>query len=189
MLDTRDADRVRARRTSRGSINIGLGGQYATWVGTILSRERPIVIVADPGAERESAVRLGRIGFDHIAGFLEDGLASLESRPDLTKTTERVSPILASEFVASGELCPVDVRTPHERDVKRIQGSIGIPLNRLEERLSELPRNRPLLVHCAGGYRSSIAASLLQRAGFTKVVELAGGMAAWEGARLQISTT
>ncbi len=188
LLDTRDATEFGAAHLA-GSINIGLGGQYATWVGTILSRERPIVIVANPGAERESAVRLGRIGFDHIAGYLEDGLASLKSRPDLTKTTERVSPILASEFVASGELCPVDVRTPHERDAKRIQGSIGIPLNRLEERLSELPRNRPLLVHCAGGYRSSIAASLLQRAGFTKVVELAGGMAAWEGARLQISTT
>jgi len=97
--------------------------------------------------------------------------------------------MLAAEFVASGELCPVDVRTAHERDAKRIQASIGIPLNRLEERLSELPRNRPLLVHCAGGYRSSIAASLLQRAGFTKVVELAGGLAAWEGAQLQISTS
>jgi glyoxylase-like metal-dependent hydrolase (beta-lactamase superfamily II)/rhodanese-related sulfurtransferase len=188
LLDTRDASEFGAAHLA-GSVNIGLGGQYATWAGTILSRERPIVIVANPGAERESALRLGRIGFDHIVGYLEGGLASLKDRPDLTRTTERVSPLLASEFVASGELCPVDVRTAHERDAKRIEGSIGIPLNRLEERLGELPRNRPLLVHCAGGYRSSIAASLLQRAGFTKVIELAGGLAAWEGAQLQVSTT
>jgi hydroxyacylglutathione hydrolase len=185
LLDTRDSTEFGAAHLA-GSINIGLGGQYATWAGTILSRERPIVIVANPGAERESALRLGRIGFDHIAGYLEGGLASLESRPDLTKTTDRVSPSLASEFVASGELCPVDVRTAHERAAKHIHGSIGIPLNRLGERLSELPRNRPLLVHCAGGYRSSIAASLLQRAGFTKVVELAGGVAAWEAAGLPL---
>jgi rhodanese-related sulfurtransferase len=83
-------------------------------------------------------------------------------------------------------LVPVDVRTPNERETKRISGSIGIPLNRLEDRLGEVPQNRPLLVHCAGGYRSSIAASLLQRAGFTKIVELAGGMAAWEAAHLPL---
>jgi rhodanese-related sulfurtransferase len=185
LLDTRDPSEFSAAHLA-GSLNIGLSGQYATWAGTILSREKPIVIIANPGAERESALRLGRIGFDHVVGHLEGGLASLKARPDLTRKTDRVSPVLASEFVANGELCPVDVRTPHERDAKRIQGSVGIPLNRLEERLSELPRNRPLLVHCAGGYRSSIAASLLQRAGFTKVVELAGGVAAWEAARLPL---
>jgi rhodanese-related sulfurtransferase len=111
---------------------------------------------------------------------------SLERRPDLTKTTERVSPSLASELVATGELLPVDVRTPNERDAKRIAGSVGISLNRLEDRMNELPRDRRLLVHCAGGYRSSIAASLLQRAGFTQIVELAGGVAAWEAASLPL---
>jgi len=75
---------------------------------------------------------------------------------------------------------PVDVRTPAERQAKSIGGSLGVPLNHLTERMHELPRNRPLLVHCAGGYRSSIAASLLKRAGFTKLTELAGGLAAWE---------
>src|SRR5262249_4479471 len=149
-------------------------------------REQPIVIIANPGAERESALRLGRIGFDHIAGYLQDGLASLKHRPDLTRTTERVSPSLASEFVATGELLPVDVRTSSERAAKRISQSVGVPLNRLTDRLTELPRNRPLLVHCAGGYRSSIAVSLLQRAGFTKITELAGGLAGWEAAHLPV---
>src|SRR5262249_9126973 len=127
------------------------------------------------------------IGFDHVAGFLQGGLTSLNRRPDLTKTTQRVSPSLASEFVATGELLPVDVRTPNEREMKRIAGSIGIPLSRFKDRMTELPRNRPLLVHCAGGYRSSIAASLLQRDGFTKITELAGGLAAWEAAQLPLA--
>ncbi|PYR14268.1 MAG: MBL fold metallo-hydrolase [Acidobacteria bacterium] len=186
LLDTRDPIEFGAAHLA-GSINIGLGGQYATWAGTILSREQPIVIIANPGGERESAVRLGRIGFDHVVGYLQGGLASLKSRPDLTKTTQRVSPSLASEFVSSDELLPVDVRTPNERETKRISGSVSLPLNRLKDRLTELPHNRPLLVYCAGGYRSSIATSLLQRAGFTKIAELAGGLAAWEAAHLPVA--
>src|SRR5436190_1403786 len=179
VLDTRDPGEFAAAHLA-GSINIGLGGQYATWAGTVLSREQPIVIVADPGREAESAVRLGRIGFDHVAGYLKDGLRSLESRPDLTVTTERVSAPLAAERLAAADPpLAVDVRTPRECEAKRIKDSVNIPLNHLADRLAELPANRPLLVFCAGGYRSSIAASLLQRQGFARVTEIAGGMAAW----------
>jgi glyoxylase-like metal-dependent hydrolase (beta-lactamase superfamily II)/rhodanese-related sulfurtransferase len=185
LLDTRDATEFGAAHLA-GSINIGLGGQYATWAGTILTREQPIVIIANPGAERESALRLGRIGFDHVAGYLQGGVASLESRPDLTKTTKRLSPALASELIGKGAVLPVDVRTPAERDAKRILDSVGIPLTRLSGRLSDLPKDRPLLVYCAGGYRSSIAASLLERAGLDGTVELAGGVAAWEAAHLPL---
>src|SRR6267143_5292306 len=102
ILDTRDPSDFAAAHLA-GSINIGLGGQYATWAGTVLSRERPIVIVADPGREHESATRLGRIGFDHVVGYLNDGLSSLASRPELTATTERISAPLASERLANGE--------------------------------------------------------------------------------------
>jgi glyoxylase-like metal-dependent hydrolase (beta-lactamase superfamily II) len=186
MLDTRDPTEFAAAHLA-GSVNIGLGGQYATWAGTVLNRERPIVIIADPGRESESAVRLGRIGFDHVVGYLKDGLRSLETRPDLTATTERVSAPLAAERLAAGDPpLAVDVRTPREREVKHIKDSVSIPLNHLTERLAELPANRPLLVFCAGGYRSSIAASLLQRQGFTHVTEIAGGFAAWETAHLPV---
>ena len=186
ILDTRDPVEFAAAHLA-GSVNIGLGGQYATWAGTVLDGQRPIVIIADPGAENESAVRLGRIGFDHVVGYLKDGLLSLESRPDLTATTERVSPPLAAERLAAGNPpLAVDVRTPREREAKRIKDSLGIPLNHLTERFAELPNDRPLLVFCAGGYRSSIAASLLQRHGFTGVTEIAGGIAAWETANLPI---
>jgi len=187
LLDTRDPVEFAAAHL-QGSINIGLGGQYATWAGTILSRERPIVIIADPGREGESAVRLGRIGFDHVVGYLKDGLHSIGSRTDLTATTERVSAPVAAERVAHDEAILVDVRAPGEREQKHVAGSVALPLNHLAERAAELPRDRPLLVHCAGGYRSSIAASLLQRLGFERVSEMAGGLAAWEAAKLRLET-
>ncbi len=185
ILDTREPTDFAAAHLA-GSINIGLGGQYATWAGTVLSREQPIVIIADPGHENEAALRLGRIGFDHVAGYLKDGLRSLESRPDLTATTERLSAPLAAERLAEGAPMVVDVRTPSERDEKRVAGSVGIPLNHLTERLGELPTDRPLLIYCAGGYRSSIAASILQQNGFDRVSEIAGGIAAWETAKLPV---
>lgn len=186
VLDTREPEEF-ATTHLIGSINIGLSGQYATWAGTVLSREKPIVIIANPSRESESAVRLGRIGFDNVAGYLKDGMRSLESRPDLTATTERFSAPLAAELMSSSQAPQLlDVRTPRERDQKSIEGSVGIPLNHLSERLGELPKNRPLVVYCGGGYRSSIAASLLQREGFDHVTEIAGGIAAWEAAKLPI---
>ncbi len=189
ILDTRDPDEFAAAHL-KGSINIGLAGQYATWAGTVLNHAHPIVIIADPSRENESAIRLGRIGFDHVAGYLQNGLRSLESRPDLVAFTERLSVQFAAELLSSPHPpLAIDVRAPRERDQKHIAGSLGVPLNHLEENLKSLPTNRPLLVYCAGGYRSSIAASLLQRNGFETVCELAGGIAAWEAAKLTIHST
>ena len=186
ILDTRDPDEFAAAHL-KGSINIGLGGQYATWAGTMLDRKHPIVIIAAPGREAESAIRLGRIGFDHVAGYLQNGLHSLESRPELIAKTERLSAPFAAELLASSQApLVVDVRAPRERDQKHIGGSLSIPLNHLAENLGRLPKNRSLLVYCAGGYRSSIAASLLQGSGFDSVTEIAGGIAAWEAARLPV---
>lgn len=160
---------------------------YATWAGNVLDRVHPIVIIAAPGRENESAVRLGRIGFDHVAGYLHNGLQSLESRPELIAFTERLSVQFAAELLASNQSpFVIDVRTPRERDQKFIAGSMNIPLGHLTGGFSTLPKDRPLLVYCAGGYRSSIAASLLQRSGFAPVCEIAGGLAAWESARLPL---
>ena len=185
VLDVRDAGEFAAGHL-RGSINVGLGGQYATWAGTVLDRTRPIVIVAEPGREQEAAMRLGRIGFDHVSGFLEGGMAAAASRPELVVRTERVSPQTLAATLDS--LVVVDVRSPQEWAEKHIAGSINVPLNRLQEHLLEMPRDRRVAVHCAGGYRSSIAASLMERAGFGGLVEMAGGLAAWETARLGVVT-
>ncbi|MGH9728707.1 MAG: MBL fold metallo-hydrolase [Candidatus Acidiferrales bacterium] len=188
ILDTRDATEFAPAHLA-GSINIGLGGQYATWAGTVLDRKHPIVIIADPGRENESAVRLGRIGFDHVAGYLQNGLQSLESRPELVARTERLSAEFAADVLSSNEPpLAVDVREPGERAQKYIAGSVSVPLNHLAENLGKLPKDRELLVYCAGGYRSSIAASLLQRGGFERVSEIAGGITGWETAKLPIQT-
>ncbi len=188
ILDTRDPAEFAAAHLA-GSINIGLGGQYATWVGTVLDRQHPIVIIAPVGRENEAAVRLGRIGFDHVAGYLQDGLHSLEARPDLTIRTERLSAPFAADMLSSSDKpVLIDVRNPREREQKHIAGSLGLPLNHLAENFEKVPRNRPLLVYCAGGYRSSIAASLLQRHGFSPVSEIAGGITAWEAAKLPVQT-
>jgi glyoxylase-like metal-dependent hydrolase (beta-lactamase superfamily II)/rhodanese-related sulfurtransferase len=188
ILDTRDATEFASAHLA-GSINIGLVGQYATWAGTVLNREHPIVIVAGPGRENESAVRLGRIGFDHVVGYLKDGLHSLESRPELVAFTERLSAPFAAELLSSSQPpLAIDVRAPREREQKYIAGSLAIPLNHLSENLDKLPRDRPLLVYCAGGYRSSIAASLLRRSGFDPVGEIAGGIVGWEAANLPVRT-
>jgi len=189
ILDTRDPDEFAAAHLA-GSINVGLGGQYATWAGTVLDHAHPIVIIATPGRENESAVRLGRIGFDHIAGYLENGLQSLESRPELVASTERLSAPFAAERLSSAQPpLAIDVRTPREHAQNHIDGSLSVPLSRLKDNLQTLPKDRPLLVYCAGGYRSSIAASILRGSGFDSVAEIAGGFAAWEAASLPMQST
>ena len=188
LLDVRGPGEFAAAHV-KGSTNIGLDGHYATWAGTVLSRERPIVIIADPGRQLEAALRLGRIGFDHVVGYLADGMKSLEGHPELTASTDRLSPALAAERLASPDPpLAVDVRAPAERALSHIPGSVNIPLNHLSERLHELPRDRTLLLYCAGGYRSSVASSLLEQQGFTRLEELAGGLAAWETAGLGLES-
>ena len=186
ILDVRDAAEY-AKGHLAGSINIGLGGQYATWAGTVLDRTKPIVIIAEPGREQEAALRLGRIGFDHVKGFMNGGMAALSERPDLVWPTERVSAPMVAEELASGEPPLVlDIRNPREWLTKHIDGSVNVPLNHLQERIGEIPRNRRIAVHCAGGYRSSIAASILHQYGITNLIEMAGGLAAWDAAKLPV---
>jgi DMSO/TMAO reductase YedYZ molybdopterin-dependent catalytic subunit/glyoxylase-like metal-dependent hydrolase (beta-lactamase superfamily II) len=179
LLDARDpADFAGAHL--RGSVNIGLGGSYATWAGTLLDGERPTVIVADPGREQEAAMRLGRIGFDNVAGYLDGGMQALDARPDLVGRIERITAAtLAEQLSGSEPPLVLDVRTEREWRDGPLDGSVNIPLARLEERLDEIPRDREVVVHCGSGYRSSIAASLLRRHGFEQIADLVGGMSAW----------
>jgi rhodanese-related sulfurtransferase len=185
VLDVRDpAEYARAHLV--GSLNIGLGGSYATWAGTILERDKPIVLIAEPEREEQAAMRLGRIGFETVAGYLRDGITGLEGRADLLVGTERVTPAeAAAEMASENPPALVDVRSPKEWEHARIEGSRNIPLNHLVERLQEIPRAQRVLVYCAGGYRSSIAAGLLQRHG-VRAVELVGGITAWERADLPV---
>jgi len=186
ILDVRDAAEY-AKGHIAGSINIGLGGQYATWAGTVLDRARPIVIIAEPGREQEAALRLGRIGFDHVKGYLQGGMEALAARADLVWPTKRISaPMVAEELSGADPPLVLDIRNPREWAAKHIDGSVNIPLNHLQERIAEIPRDRRIAVHCAGGYRSSIAASILHQYGITHLIEMAGGIAAWDAAHLPV---
>jgi glyoxylase-like metal-dependent hydrolase (beta-lactamase superfamily II)/rhodanese-related sulfurtransferase len=188
VLDVRDPLDFAAAHLA-GSLNVGLGGPFATWAGTVLSPDRPTVMIADPGREHEAATRLGRIGLDRIDGYLGDGMLSVDRRPELTRATERLSAQLAARRLASDDPpLLIDVRAPGEHDAKRIAGSVNIPLNHLVERLGDLPPGRPVLLYCAGGYRSSIGASVVQQRRIGDVSEIAGGLAAWEAAGLPLET-
>ncbi|HUA06061.1 MAG TPA: MBL fold metallo-hydrolase [Solirubrobacteraceae bacterium] len=179
VLDTRDAAKFEAAHL-KGSINVGLGGSYATWCGTLLDPEKPIVLIAEPGREVEAATRLGRIAFDTVAGYLAGGMESLSDNPNLVDRIERITAAsLAEQLSSPAPPLLVDVRAPGEWEQERIDVAVNVPLSRLPERLDSLPRDRQIVVHCASGYRSAIAAGLLERAGFADVADLVGGLGAW----------
>ncbi len=184
VLDTRDAADFEGAHM-RGSLNVGMGGAYATWCGTILDGAQPIVIVAELGREAEAATRLGRIGFDTVAGYLAGGMQALDARPELLQRTERVTAASLSEQLAGAEPpLVVDVRSPREWEERHIETAVNVSLSRLAEPADTLPPEQTIVVYCASGYRSAIAASLLTRQGFPSVADLVGGLAAWESSEL-----
>jgi hydroxyacylglutathione hydrolase len=185
VLDTRHSDEFAVAHLA-GSVSIGLWGKYASWAGALLDPAVPIALVSAPGSERESALRLGRIGFDRIAGYLEGGFAALAGRPELVARFERIDPAEMFARREAGELHFLDVRNPGEREDVRIAGTLSIPLVELEARMHELPRDGSLAVHCAGGYRSTIACSLLERAGRRGLVDVRGGMTGWQQSGLPV---
>ncbi len=135
--DVRDATEF-AQGHLAGSINIGLGGQYATWAGTVLDRAKPILIVAEPGREQEAALRLGRIGFDHVWGYL-DGAWQPQQRGQIWFGPPNVSASATiAEELASLEPPILDIRNPREWEAGHIPESLNIPLNHIQERLEEV---------------------------------------------------
>jgi glyoxylase-like metal-dependent hydrolase (beta-lactamase superfamily II)/rhodanese-related sulfurtransferase len=183
LLDVRDPNDY-AREHLAGSMNIGLNGRYAAWAGELLRPDQALVLVADSGKEREAAMRLGRIGFDRVAGYLEGGASAFAGRRDLTRGHARIQPADLQRLLAG--LTPplvVDVRAPSEWNAGHIDGSRNEPLPNLRELAARLPRDRELVVQCQGGYRSSIACSILEQHGFDKLHDLEGGWSAWIAAR------
>jgi len=166
-----------------GSINIGLSGRYAEFAGGILSPATDIVLITEPGYERESRIRLARIGFDNVIGHLVNPIQTLSDHPDHTQRSSRLDVAglrRAIEDVPNLQL--VDVRQPGETEGGIINGAIKVPLTRLNEMLTTLDTDRPTIVYCAGGFRSSIAASRMIRGGFNDVSDLLGGYGAWDAA-------
>lgn len=168
-----------------GSINIGLDGRYASWCGTILDKEASIIAVAEDEQVEEAIMRLGRIGFDQVAGYLDRGPKSLGPRPDLVEKVNRVTAqALREQLETTDAPMIVDVRTQDEWDERHIEGSVNIPLNRLHDHLGEIGHGCNVVVHCRTGYRSSLAVSLLQHHGLESVLDLVGGIEAWSASRM-----
>jgi hydroxyacylglutathione hydrolase len=179
VLDTRDPATF-AQGHLRGSINVGLQGRFAEYAGDVISANREIVLVGDPGTGHEARVRLSRIGFDRVAGELADPLDAFVARPDLVVQASRLT---ADQFDRSrhevDDLVILDVRNPGEAAAGRVPGAHNVPLPRLSTELPAFDPERPTVVYCAGGYRSSIAASVLRSEGIRDVSDVVGGYDAW----------
>lgn len=164
----------------RGSLNVGLAGRFAEYVGGVVRGGTPLLIVAEPGAESETVTRLARIGFDQVLGYLKHPAQALIEHADAVSSTQRhtVDDVkLRLRDLAEVQL--VDVRQPGETAGGVLVGARLLPLTQLVDRLGELDADRPTLLYCAGGYRSMIAASVLENAGFDQVGDLIGGYGAW----------
>lgn len=176
MLDTR-APEVFAKGHIPNSINIGLDGNFAMWVGELIPDiQQEIVLITEKGREEEAITRLARVGYDHAIGYLEGGFESWKSAGKETSTVQRM---LATELEAEYSHSPiiVDVRRKSEFDSEHLVNAINIPLNELSARFAELPKEEPFVLHCAGGYRSMIAASMLKSRGYHDFRDVEGGMA------------
>ncbi len=179
VVDTRDSADFAAAHL-RGSINVGLGGRFAEYTGEVVTPGTPIVVVADPGYEHEAKIRLARIGFDAVLGALSEPLAAFIARPDLVERASRLTALeLDARRAEVTGLQLIDVRGPGEAASGMIPGALNIQLPQLVHRMGELDPSVPTVVYCAGGYRSSIAASTLRHAGFGDVSDLLGGFGAW----------
>lgn len=182
VLDTRSPEDF-GRGHLVGSINVGLAGRFSEQAGAVVDPDDRIVVVADPGAELEASVRLARIGYDNVIGHLRRPYDELRSHPEVVAMASRISVSqLDSVSDEVGDLQLIDVRGPGETSSGTIPGARTVPLARLRSELGGLEPERPTVVYCAGGHRSSIAASLLRSVGFRDVSDLLGGYGAWEAA-------
>ena len=184
LIDTR-APEAFASGHLRGSVNVGLDGRFAEYAGDVARPGQPIVLIGADTRATEAKVRLARIGFDRVRGALADVERTLGEHPEQSQRAVRLAAIdLATWRDEEPALQIVDVRNPSEQQAGIVPGAIAMPLARLLDRSGELDRRAPTVVYCAGGYRSSIAASLLRSLGFDQVADLQGGYEAWAAAGL-----
>jgi glyoxylase-like metal-dependent hydrolase (beta-lactamase superfamily II)/rhodanese-related sulfurtransferase len=175
ILDTR-APEIFAKGFIPNSINIGLDGNFALWVGEmIMDIKQEILLVTDLGREEEAIIRLSRVGYDQTIGYLQGGFESWKKE---TKEIDHVKRISATELENKHTENPIiiDVRKKSEFDSEHVLNAINLPLNQMNQRFAEIPQNQPFILHCAGGYRSMIAASILKSRGYHDFVDVEGGM-------------
>jgi glyoxylase-like metal-dependent hydrolase (beta-lactamase superfamily II)/rhodanese-related sulfurtransferase len=174
ILDTRNAQ-IFSEGFIPNSINIGLDGQFAPWVGALLPDvKQELLLITNVDQEEETIKRLARVGYDHVVGFLQGGFETWKA---VGKEVDSVNRISAEDFAEKFKNNPIviDVRKPGEFAGEHIDGAKSIPLDFINEDMAEFPKNEPFIIHCAGGYRSMIAASILKSRGYDNFLEVVGG--------------
>ena len=174
VLDVRSADDFEKGFVPK-AINIGLNGQYAPWVGMLIDGNVPLILVAEDGKEAEAVLRLARVGYEKVNGYLKGGISAWKNEGKKIETIESVT---AEDFVAKIDPSSniLDVRKLGEVESGIVENAQHMCLSRLQTELNSLDKNKHYFVHCAGGYRSMMAASILKQKGFTKITNVLGGM-------------
>jgi len=175
MLDTR-APQDFAKAFIPNSINIGIDGSFAVWVGTLIpDLKQEILIIADEGREAEVVTRLARVGYDYAIGYLKGGIGAWKKAG---KETDQIESITPEALAAVAQPHILDVRKESEYQAEHIDGAANMPLDYINNHIADIDRNNPVYVHCAGGYRSMIFASILKARGFDQVIDVQGGFKA-----------
>jgi hydroxyacylglutathione hydrolase len=177
ILDSRQMDDFAAGFIPN-SINIGLDSNFAMWVGELIPDiKQEILLVTDDGKEEETITRLARVGYDHAIGFLKGGFEAWKASGKDFETVNRISAEEFAQKYASEPLIIFDVRKKSEYASEHIVNAVNIPLNEINDHLAEIPKDKPFILQCAGGYRSMIAASILKQRGWDNFVDVRGGFA------------
>lgn len=175
MLDTRNAGAF-AKGFVPNSINIGLEGSFAQWVGEMIPDvQQEILLITDPGKEEEAITRLSRVGYDNTIGYLKNGFDTWKDSKKDYETIYRISPKELEKAYKAEKPLIIDVRKKSEFDSEHVIGAINVPLNQINQHLAQFPKDRSFVLHCAGGYRSMIAASILKQRGWEDFVDVTGG--------------
>ena len=175
LLDVRHEDDF-VKKHIPNSIFIGIQGNFAPWVGALLADvKQPLLLITPKGREEETITRLSRVGFDHVLGYLQGGIDAWEQAGFETDSVNSITPEKFASELSSASIV-VDARKPSEYDAEHVENAVNIPLDSINSNLSSVPKNETFYLHCAGGYRSVIMASILKSRGYHNLINVEKGM-------------
>ncbi|HUH26580.1 MAG TPA: rhodanese-like domain-containing protein, partial [Flavobacterium sp.] len=188
ILDVRDADSF-GKAHIPGSIFIGIDGGFAPWVGSLITDiNQPIILITPEGREEETITRLARVGYDNTLGFLKGGIQSWIDAGLETDSIQRITAPELETLMNNGEKSVIDVRKQGEYDAAHIENVPNLPLDFINDHIADFPTQQTTYLHCAGGYRSMIAASILKARGFHNMIDVIGGFGKIKETHLPIVT-
>lgn len=183
LLDTRSADEFE-KGFIPGAVNIGLNGQFAVWVGTLIDIRKPLILITEPGKEEETVLRLARVGYENVRGYLKGGAEAWDGK--LETVTSVTADAVKKEITKGVQV--LDVRKPGEWNTSHLKQATFLPLADFPGNLETLDKEKPYIVHCGGGYRSMTAISIMKSKGFKNLVNVYGGFGAMQEAGMEIVT-